>query len=577
VLARRNQLVLLATLVLGAFYLTVFGDLCIVDDYSNIMEWSNAGAVTLKQIFLPGCSEGGYYRPLIGLSYLLNLRLWDLDSRMLHLENVLLHTANALLVYRLALALLPPDKRDNRLVPLAAGLLFGLHPICTESVDWISGRTDLIAGFFVLLAALFLVRYQRTGARPLMLGAGLCVLAGMMGKEVALGFLPGAFFLGRRGGPESSGGAAELPSYQETRWFLVLAGGTIVSELVFFNFWPILASAPLYGIVLYRLRRKKSGKGGPLAGSLGRLAGCLAAALLAAGIFFAVRSIVFASSIPRIPQTLKLMTQDPNHTISVFLGGTGFYVKKFLLPLPLNFAIREIDPLYSVLGTVIVFAGIFFAARRTLPRSLALTGVFLFAPALPLAFGTVAWTAYAERYIYISSAFWSIALVLWLAPRLPVPGRAAFAAGASLCLLAGAVTVQRNLVWQKSLTLMADTVQKSPLFREGRTIYMQELIKVGDLRGATEQYAVASSLPTVRYDDRLDAAMAEVLLKQKKDDEALLLYQEIYRKSRGSSVTAWRQIGHLLEAELAKVKEPGARDQLRLKLQRYRRPSSLSL
>ena len=35
-------------------------------------------------------------------------------------------------------------------------------------------------------------------------------------------------------------------------------------------------------------------------------------------------------------------------------------------------------------------------------------------PALPFAFGTIAWTGYAERYIYLSSAFWIISAVIYI-------------------------------------------------------------------------------------------------------------------------------------------------------------------
>jgi protein O-mannosyl-transferase len=207
--------------------------------------------------------------------------------------------------------------------------------------------------------------------------------------------------------------------------------------------------------------------------------------------------------------------------------------------------------------------------RRTLPKSLVLTGVFLFAPALPLALGTVAWTAYAERYIYIPSAFWSIALVLWLAPRAGRLGRWGAAAVALLLLASGAVTLQRNLVWQKSLTLMRDTVAKSPRFRDARAIYMGELIKAGDLKGATEQYVIACSLPTWRYDERMDDAMAQIFLTQGKDQEALRLYRTVYGKTQGTSETARRGIYLILERELTKA-TPAARDELRRELQRYR-------
>jgi tetratricopeptide (TPR) repeat protein len=71
--------------------------------------------------------------------------------------------------------------------PLAAGmvtLLFGIAPRLTESVFWVSGRTDLLASVFVLLA-LWLYR-EETEAQPRRIAAALCLLLGMLAKEVAI-------------------------------------------------------------------------------------------------------------------------------------------------------------------------------------------------------------------------------------------------------------------------------------------------------------------------------------------------------------------------------------------------------
>jgi hypothetical protein len=48
-------------------------------------------------------------------------------------------------------------------ISLLAGLLFALHPVHTESVAWISGRTDLLATFFFLLAFISFLTYEKEG------------------------------------------------------------------------------------------------------------------------------------------------------------------------------------------------------------------------------------------------------------------------------------------------------------------------------------------------------------------------------------------------------------------------------
>ena len=44
---------------------------------------------------------------------------------------------------------------------VAAGLLFGLHPLHVESVAWVSERKDLLAAFFYLLGVLSYLRFGR--------------------------------------------------------------------------------------------------------------------------------------------------------------------------------------------------------------------------------------------------------------------------------------------------------------------------------------------------------------------------------------------------------------------------------
>jgi hypothetical protein len=206
-----------------------------------------------------------------------------------------------------------------------------------------------------------------------------------------------------------------------------------------------------------------------------------------------------------------------------------------------------------------------------MPTALSLAGVFLFAPALPLAFGTIAWTAYAERYIYISAAFWTVAIVIWLSPYLQqLRPRTVVLATSVFLLLISIGTIQRNIVWHGSLSLIRDTVLKSPRFREARIIYMGELVKIGDLKGAKEQYAIADSIPAVRYDERLDRTMAEILLREGKENEALYLYEQIYDKTHGNSEIACQQIGRILEGEISKEKKMELRLKLVKNLEKYR-------
>ena len=129
----------------------------------------------------------GYYRPLSGLSLALDYRAWGGDPFGFHLTNLLLHAAASLLVLFLSLGL-----GAGRGVAWVTAFLFALHPIHTEAVAWIAGRTDLLA--FVFAGAsfgLFLVEERRTGdarngLRWLLRGGSLlCFALALLAKEMA--------------------------------------------------------------------------------------------------------------------------------------------------------------------------------------------------------------------------------------------------------------------------------------------------------------------------------------------------------------------------------------------------------
>ncbi|MDT8442397.1 MAG: hypothetical protein RQ723_12160, partial [Desulfuromonadales bacterium] len=85
--------------------------------------------------------QNTYFRPILSASFLIDVWLWDLKPAGLHLFNILLHVANALLIYLGLRHLYPAHNGSIRPQPLLAALLFLVHPLATESVNWISGRS----------------------------------------------------------------------------------------------------------------------------------------------------------------------------------------------------------------------------------------------------------------------------------------------------------------------------------------------------------------------------------------------------------------------------------------------------
>ena len=100
----------------------------------------------------------GHYVPLTWLSFAVDFLVWGAGPFGFHLTNVLLHGLNAGLVVLVGRWLL---ERATTLAPAAldagaaaGGLAFGLHPLRAEAVSWVTGRRDLLAACWLLVALL---------------------------------------------------------------------------------------------------------------------------------------------------------------------------------------------------------------------------------------------------------------------------------------------------------------------------------------------------------------------------------------------------------------------------------------
>ena len=104
-------------------------------------------------------------RPFLMLTYWLNARMSGDSPLGYHLLNLIIHAANTGLVF-LALSRLLAisggvSARAVRVASMIGAAVFLIHPLQTESVSYVAGRSESLAAFFVLLAyVVFLYRRQ---------------------------------------------------------------------------------------------------------------------------------------------------------------------------------------------------------------------------------------------------------------------------------------------------------------------------------------------------------------------------------------------------------------------------------
>jgi tetratricopeptide (TPR) repeat protein len=117
------------------------------------------------------------YYPLLHSAFWLEYRLWGGAPIGYHLANVVLHSASALLVVLIVRRLELPGA-------WLAGFIFALHPVCVESVAWMSEQKSTLSGVFYLGSALTYLYFSRTRRRPqYLLALALFVLA-LLSKSV---------------------------------------------------------------------------------------------------------------------------------------------------------------------------------------------------------------------------------------------------------------------------------------------------------------------------------------------------------------------------------------------------------
>lgn len=89
-------------------------------------------------------------RPILLVSFTLEYFLWELNPSGWHLTSLVIHIICSIFVFLLTDLFL-----KNRIVSILSGILFSLHPVHSETVNYMIGRSELLAVAFGLWFVLF--------------------------------------------------------------------------------------------------------------------------------------------------------------------------------------------------------------------------------------------------------------------------------------------------------------------------------------------------------------------------------------------------------------------------------------
>jgi tetratricopeptide (TPR) repeat protein len=130
--------------------------------------WDDNAHVTSPQLqplhglwriwFEPGATQ--QYYPLLHSAFWLEHRLWGDSVTGYHLANIALHASAAWLVFLILGRLSFP-------APALAAFIFALHPVCVESVAWISEQKNTLSAVFYLGSALLYLGFDGSRRRGL--------------------------------------------------------------------------------------------------------------------------------------------------------------------------------------------------------------------------------------------------------------------------------------------------------------------------------------------------------------------------------------------------------------------------
>jgi tetratricopeptide (TPR) repeat protein len=467
---------------------------------------------SFSNVFFPpkGIPQFGqnYYRPLIIVTYQLDEKVaaafWPLEKRedarrlVYHHTPLLWHAAATVLVFLLGVVLTrvagrpgPPglDGLAGLAGSAAAALLFAVHPIHTESVAWMAGRSDVVCAVFFLAAVLFYLLHRATVKLGWLFAAAAMALLAMLAKETGVGLLllvPVIDLMTRAG--EGLGGEEPARSRAERR-----------------------------------LEQRAAAKGGRGSrGGKGEAPQAVAGpgVLLRWGVFAAAGAfylIVRNSALAGSGSPFKGNGAGGPEALPAALG---WYIQKLLWPPPQSAFVAEMPGSTAILaglaaGAVSLYLLWLWSRKPGWGREGIALGLFYaaLAPSMAIALFSISETPLAERYLYIPSAG-GLLLFAFLAERaaarlLPA-GKPALqqglVAGAALmiALPAAAATAKRAEVWQSDLAFWQDAVVKSPKQGIPHLHLGIAYATQGKTEAAVEEYKLALQY----YDDREGRAKA---------------------------------------------------------------------
>jgi len=163
-MSRKVALLLLAAVALATYW-NVLRAPFVWDDDTAIT--TNPSIHQIAESLNPPIETPVSGRPVVNLSFAINYAMDGLEPRGYHAFNLAVHVLNALLLYAIVGLTLRrqrylPSNAPVDAVALAASLLWMVHPLLSETIDYVTQRTESMMGLFFLLTLYAAIRARGT-------------------------------------------------------------------------------------------------------------------------------------------------------------------------------------------------------------------------------------------------------------------------------------------------------------------------------------------------------------------------------------------------------------------------------
>ncbi len=397
-------LIIVAVIAIGIYANSLVNDFVYDDEYVVLKDPSITSLGNVPEFFTRhlGFAVGRFYRPVVSATYALNYALSGAKPFGFHLANVLFHALNSVLVYILLLMMFSNGQNEyKKYFALFGAGLFAIHPIHTEAVAWVSGRTDSVFFTFYILAFIFYLRYTSGAKGRNLLWTSVFYSLSLLSKEMAITFpavvvLYEVIIMGRR---------SVYNILKEKPVYLILAA---ISLFYLLLRWEVLKETPVREVYNYFYGKD------------------------AATIFFTM--------LQALPYYFRMIVLP--YGMLYHYGGYMPYLNSVAQP----------EAIVSLIITLLLIAGAALTVKRAPWISFSM--FFVFITLLPVLNIVQTDNFMADRFLYLPSLALSFAAVWALNKYFTQKRKFMFYSAAAVLFIAyGYLTVVRNFEWKTNDTL----------------------------------------------------------------------------------------------------------------------------